>query len=45
MKVSEAKDAAAGNVNAIGHAIGLNLNYDTANVAFTWPATRSDGKS
>ena len=45
VKVSEAKDAAAGNVNAIGHAIGINLNYDTANTAYTWPATRSDGTS
>lgn len=45
VKVSEARDAAAGNVNAIGHAVGLNLNYSSASTRFTWPATRSDGTS
>ena len=45
VKVSEAKDAVAGNLNAIGHAIGLNLNYSSASTQFTWPATRSDGAS
>lgn len=46
IKVSEAKLAVTqSNVNAIGHAIGLNLAYDTAATGFVWPATRSDGKS
>lgn len=46
IKVSEAKLAVTqSNVNAIGHAIGLNLAYDTASSGFVWPATRSDGKS
>lgn len=43
VKVDEAKDAAAGNVKAIPHAVGLNLNYDSAASTFCWPATRSDG--
>lgn len=45
VKVSEARAAAAGQIEAISHAIGLNLNYETASTAWAWPATRSDGKS
>ena len=43
IKVSEAKAAAAGDVKAIPHALGLNLTYGGAASAFCWPATRSDG--
>lgn len=45
VKVSEAKAAAGGQVAAIQHALGLNLNYDSASSKFCWPATRSDGDS
>lgn len=45
VKVSEAKKAAAGDTAAIDHAIGLNLNYDSASTKWCWPATRSDGTS
>ena len=45
VKVSEAKAAAGGQVAAIQHALGLNLNYDSAAGSFCWPATRSDGTS
>lgn len=45
VKLTEARDAVSGNVNAIGHAVGINLTYGTASTAFAWPATRSDGTS
>ena len=45
VKVTEARDAVAGNTQAIQHALGLNLVYDTARSTFCWPATRSDGTS
>ena len=45
VKVSEARAAAGGQVAAIQHAIGLNLNYGSAAASYCWPATRSDGTS
>lgn len=45
VKVTEAKAAAGGQVDAIAHTIGLNLAYDSASSTFCWPATRSDGTS
>ena len=45
VKISEARDANAGNAQAIQHALGINLAYGTASNQFVWPATRSDGTS
>lgn len=45
LKITEARAAAGGNSKAIGHALGLNLNYDSAASTYCWPATRSDGTS